>query len=168
MHRRTLLTLGLGGAALLAIVGRGIAMVRPGLEGTRLGPAGRELFNAVARAVLDGMLPTDDAERQRALDELLDRLDATIAGLPAATRAELSQLIALLGTPPGRLGLAGLASNWRDAGIAELQAAMQSMRVSSLDLRQQTYHALRDLICAAYFADARTWPLIGYPGPTAL
>ena len=42
------------------------------------------------------------------------------------------------------------------------------MRTSRIGLRQQAYHALRDLTNAAYFADPQTWPLMGYPGPRAV
>ena len=165
MKRRTLLQLGLGGAAVLALGGGGIALIQPGLEGARLGIAGRAVFRAVARAVLDGMLPAEPIARAAALEAHQQRLDVTISGLSAASRAELSQLLALLGTAAGRRVLAGLSASWNDASITELQAALQSMRTSSLELRQQAYHALRDLTNAAYFADPGTWSQIGYPGP---
>lgn len=169
MQRRTLLALGVGSAAVLAVVGGAQALLEPGLEGdARLGAAGRSVFRAVARAVLDGMLPPDGAARDAALDAHLQRLDATIAGLPAAMRAELSQLIALLAGAAGRRGLAGLSEPWAEASVADLQAALQSMRTSSFDLRQQTYHALRDLTNGAWFADPHTWSSIGYPGPRAI
>ena len=42
------------------------------------------------------------------------------------------------------------------------------MRVSSGTTRQQVYHALRDLTNAAWFADAGSWDLLGYPGPQAV
>jgi hypothetical protein len=38
------------------------------------------------------------------------------------------------------------------------------MRDSSLALRQQAYHALRDLTNGGYFADAAPWAVMGYPG----
>jgi hypothetical protein len=49
-----------------------------------------------------------------------------------------------------------------------VQSALQAMRSSRLELRQQAYHALRDLTNAAYFADAATWAALGYPGPRSL
>ena len=49
---------------------------------------------------------------------------------------------------------------------AELQAALQAMRVASIATRQQVYHALRDLTNAAYYAEPATWAQLGYPGPT--
>ena len=165
MQRRSLLKLGFLGAAVLAVAGGGLALIRPGLDGGRLGAVGRDVFGAIARAVLDGLLPVDTAARDATLVAHLQRLDATLSGLPAATRAELSQLLALLGSAAGRRAVAGLASDWPAAGVAELQSALQSMRTSRLELRQQAYHALRDLTNAAYFAGPRTWTSIGYPGP---
>jgi len=165
MQRRRLLQLGLGAAALLAVAGGGVALLAPGLAGGRLAPAGRAVFAAVARAVLDGSLPAGGPERQQAIDGLLARLEQTIAGLGPHARQELSMLLALLASPPGRLGLAGLTTDWPHASVAELQASLQAMRLSSITLRQQAYFALRDLTNASYFADPGTWPQIGYPGP---
>ena len=42
------------------------------------------------------------------------------------------------------------------------------MRTSTLELRQQAYHALRDLTNAAFYANPDVWPLLGYPGPDAV
>ena len=168
MQRRSLLKLGIGTAALLAVAGGGLALLRPGIDKGRLAPAGREVFTAVARAVLEGALPMDVSARTVALQGQLERLDDTIAGFPLATQAELSQLLALLGSTAGRVGLAGLRTDWPDANVAELQQALQDMRTSSIALRQQAYHALRDLTNAAYFADASAWATMGYSGPKDL
>lgn len=165
MQRRRLLQLGLGATAVLAIGGGAIALMQPGLDNGRLGAAGRTVFEAVARGVLDGTLPTDEGARRRELAAWRERLDDTLAAFPSHIQSELSQLLALLATTPGRLALAGLSTDWPDATPLELQSALQSMRVSSLALRQQAYHALRDLTNAAYYADPSAWSTIGYPGP---
>lgn len=168
MQRRTLLQLGVAGGVVLALAGGGLALLRPGLVDGRLGPAGREVFAAVARAVLDGSLPADAQARRDAIAAHLRRLDDTVAGFPAAVRAELSDLLGLLGAAPGRVAFAGLVPAWGDASVAEIQAALQDMRTSRLALRQQAYHALRDLTNAAYYADPATWVALGYPGPRDL
>jgi len=165
MKRRTLLAVGLGAGTLLALAGGALALLRPGLSGGRLTPAGREVFAAVARAVLDGLLPADEVAREQAVQAHLARLDATIAGMPPALQAEIDELATLLASAPGRLALTGLSGAWPQAGVAEVQAMLQRLRTSSLSLRQQVYHALRNLTNGAYFADASTWPAIGYPGP---
>ena len=143
-----------------------MAIWTPGWRDGALSPAAREVFVAVARAVLDGVLPADAQVQELALQSHLTRLDASIAGLPPAVRAELSDLLALLSTGPGRLALTGLRPPWRDADVPALQAALQAMRTSDSDTRQQVYQALRTLTNAAWFADAGTWVLLDYPGPS--
>jgi hypothetical protein len=61
MQRRTLLQLGVVGTTLVSLAGAGLALTRPGLRDGRLTAAGREVFAALARAVLDGALPAATA-----------------------------------------------------------------------------------------------------------
>ncbi len=168
MQRRTLLRLGLGSAALIAVVGGGVALMRPALVSGQLTATGRSVFSAIARAVLDGSLPTAPAANAAALTAHLARLDGAIAAFPAATQAELSQLLSLLASAPGRIGLMGLSADWDAASVPQIQAALQGLRTSSLALRQQTYHALRDLTNGVFYADAEAWKLMGYPGPVTI
>lgn len=168
MKRRTLLAVGVGTGALLALAGGTLALLKPGLPGGRLSPAARDLFTAVARAVLADLLPADAATREQAIQAHLQRLDATIAGVPPAVQAEIDELLTLLASAPGRLALTGLGSDWAQASADDVQATLQRLRISSLALRQQIYHALRNLTNAAWFADAAAWPAIGYPGPRAV
>ena len=166
MQRRTLFRLGVGAALILAAVGGGVSLFRPGLSEGRLTSAGRSVFAAVARAVLDGSLPADPKALPAVLNAHLERVSDAIAAFPASTRAEISQLLALLAAAPGRVALAGLNEDWDRASIADVQRALQGMRTSTLDLRQQAYHALRDLTNAAFYSNPDAWPLLGYPGPT--
>jgi len=166
MKRRSLLKLGLGAALVIGVAGAGLALLKPGLgKDGRLGPEARTLMRAVALAVLDGLWPAEGPAREAALTQHLARLDANIAGFPAALREELSQVLALLTSSAGRLALTGLGSDWATASTPELQTALDAMRVSSSDTRQQVYHALRDLSCIVFFTDAAHWSLVGYPGP---
>lgn len=166
MQRRRLLQLGLGAAAVLAAAGGAVALWRPGLAQGWLTASALVVFRGVAGAVLDGSLPVEPARREAALDAHAVRLDAAIGNLSPATKAELSQVLALLASAPGRRLLTGLATDWPEAGTAHIQAALQSMRTSSLAPRQQVYHALRDLTNAAWYVDEAVWPTLGYPGPT--
>lgn len=165
MRRRSFIGLGLGAAAVLAVAGGGLALLRPGLEGGRLGADARLVFAAVARGVLSDSLPPEGGAREKALAAHLDRLDSTLAGLPAHAQAELSQLLALLACAPGRMAIAGLGADWPDATVTQVQQVLQGMRTSSVAMRQQVYHALRELTNAAYFADGSAWVFMGYPGP---
>jgi hypothetical protein len=169
MQRRTLLKLGVTGSAALALVGGGVALFyEPAWRVDRLTGMGRTVFEAVARAVLDGSLPVDAAALRSALASHLERIDGTLRAMAPATQREVADLLALLALPPGRIALAGLTTDWAYASVAQVHAALQSMRTSRLTLRRQAYHALRDLTHAAYFADSATWTQLGYPGPVKL
>ena len=130
--------------------------------------SGRSVLGAVARAVLDGSLPDDGDAQRAALPYTSSAWTPRCAAVPPATQREVGDLLALLALPPGRLALAGLAIDWPRADVWQVQSALQSMRSSRFALRQQVYHALRDLTHAAYFADRATWVRLGYPGPTTI
>ncbi len=165
MQRRTLLKLGVASAVVLAVAGGGVMMLRPGLQAGHLTPDARAVLAAFCRAVLDGSLASDPQQAARQIEQQLDRLDAFAAGLPPHAQAELSQLLGLLGTAVGRRALAGVGTDWPQATVAELQSGLQSMRLSALSLRQQAYHALRDMINGTFYAEPAHWALMGYPGP---
>jgi hypothetical protein len=165
MERRSLLTLGAISAAALALGGGALALLKPGLHEARLSNAGREVFAGVSRALLDGSLPSGAQELSSALDALLGRIDAVVAALAPHAQSELSQLLALLASSGGRRALAGLGEPWQSASIPDIERALQAMRVSGIGLRQQAYQALHDIVGGAYFSDAQTWSMLGYPGP---
>jgi hypothetical protein len=152
----------------LAAGGGALALLRPGLDGERLSPSGRDVFRAVGKAMLAGSWPTPPEEFRAAMEDWLVRVDALVAGLPAHAQAELSQLLALLASGAGRAMLAGLHEPWQEASVPAIQQALQSMRVSSVSLRRQAYQALHDIASGAYFSDAQTWGLLGYPGPRVI
>lgn len=165
MQRRTLLAVGAATGLLLALAGGGAATWRPARRDGRFTEPTRDLLRAVAVAVVADMLPQDAGLRASALQAHLERMEATVAGLAPATQVEVDELFALLSHPAGRLAIAGLRARWEDATDSELQATLQDLRTSSLGVRQQVYHALRDLTNAAYFAAPETWRHLGYPGP---
>lgn len=165
MQRRSLLKLGVMSAVVLVVAGGGVALVNPGMAGGKLSESSRGVFRATGAVILEGSLPQDPAARELALDGLVDRVDALVLALPPHVQEELSLLLSLLASAPGRLAIAGLGADWAHAPVPQLQQALQSMRVSVLSLRQQAYHALHDIVGGAYFSDAQTWAQLGYPGP---
>lgn len=165
MRRRGLLALGLVSAVVLAVGGGALALLAPGLQDGRLSPRGRELMAAIGRAMLDGSLPAGEPAVAAELQGLLARIDRLVASLPPHAQAELSQLLALLGSAGGRRALAGLGEDWHAAPLARRQEALQAMRVSGVALRQQSYQALHEIVGSAYFSEPATWRSLGYPGP---
>src|SRR6478672_1326578 len=63
MQRRTLLKYGFGGLVVVGLGGAGAALWRPGVSNGRLSKPGREIFTALALAILDGCLPVAVSER---------------------------------------------------------------------------------------------------------
>lgn len=165
MKRRSLLKLGLGAAVVIGIAGAGVALIKPGLIDNKLSPGARELMRAAAQAVLGDLLPLAGASRDAALDAQLARLDVTISAFPAATRKELSDALGLLATAAGRYALTGLGKPWAEARAQDVQQALDAMRLSTSNTRQQVYHALRDLNAIAFFTEPGNWQAAGYPGP---
>jgi hypothetical protein len=161
MKRRWLLLSAFSGAV-LALGGGTLALVRPGLHQGRLTDSGREVFGGAARGLLDGIARPDE------IAPLIARIDTLVSGLPPHAQGELSQLLALLASAPGRLTFAGLALPWAEASVQQIQQALQSMRLSAVSLRQQAYQALHDIVGAAYFSDEATWALLDYPGPKSI
>ncbi|MDI1338909.1 hypothetical protein [Polaromonas sp.] len=168
MQRRTLLKLGVVSTAVLVLAGGAAALLSPGLHEGRLSPAGREVFRAVGRAVLDQSLPREEASRNDALNGLLNRVDELTLALPPHAQAELSQLLSLLASAAGRRALTGLGDEWPLATEVRIQQSLQEMRLSGIVLRRQAYAALHDITAAAYFSDVSTWPQLGYPGPVRI
>ncbi|MDB5889220.1 MAG: hypothetical protein JWP47_51 [Polaromonas sp.] len=168
MQRRSLFKLGLASAAVLAVAGGASAWWKPGFDGKVLTPSGREIFTAVGVAVLDKTLPASGAERLAAIAALLHRVEVLVIALPPHAQSELSQLLSLLASPPGRLALAGLSQAWTAASIEEVQIALGSMRLSRSVLRQQAYAALHEISVGAYFSDPSSWTVLGYPGPVKI
>ena len=168
MQRRTLLKLSAASTALLVLVGGAAALIQPGLERGALTSAGRDVFRAIANGVLDKTLPEQAPAKSAALTALLGRIDVLVSALPPHAQAELSQLLSILATSAGRRALAGLGMPWAEASTADVQAALQDMRLSRLAVRQQAYAALHDIAAGAYFSDSSTWSMLGYPGPLAI
>jgi len=168
MQRRTLLKLGIGSAIVLAAAGGAVALLQPGLVNGKLSDPARLVLRRVAQAILAGSLPADAAAQEASLLTYLERTDAFIAGTPQTVQAELSQLFALLPTMAGRRGIVGLSATWESATVAEVGEALQAMRASATELKQQAYLGLHDLVCAPYFSGEESWAVLGYPGPAAV
>jgi hypothetical protein len=81
MQRRSLLRLGLLASVTLGLAGAGVACGRRAGDRAASAPP-HAPCGGPAQAVLADLLPTDAAAREAALDQHLERLQATVAGLP--------------------------------------------------------------------------------------
>lgn len=142
-------------------------LVEPGLVRGKLSEGARQVFACTGEAILDGSLPRG-SQRTPSIAAFVQRVEALVQQLPAHAQGELSQLLALLATAPGRIAIAGLREDWTRSTVGQVQDGLQSMRTSGSTVRRQAYQALHDIAGAAFFADPGTWALLGYPGPREL
>jgi hypothetical protein len=168
-YRRRFVFVGLAGAAVLA----GARWLAPDAPTGAPAQAGlttdaADIVRALAPALLDGALPDDAAERDAAITRTVAAVGTAIEGLPPATREELATLFTLLATMPVRIFVAGMDGAWRDATVAEANGFLVRLQKSRWSVKRSAYDALHQLTFAAWYADPRTWPAIGYPGPPAL
>ena len=166
--RRQFLKFGLGGGLLLVVAGavRGERRYVPasGAEPHAVLDAGdRAVLAAIAPVLLEGAGPVEANP-----DAVVGSVDRAVAGLPPHLQTEVKQLLALLGSWPGRRWVAGVRAPWGEASGPEIAAFLERWRFSGWRLQQQAYQALHELVFAAWYARPDTWPAIGYPGPPVL
>jgi hypothetical protein len=163
--RREFLKFGVAGALLLAAAGAARAQATyRAADGSGtlqvLREADRDVLAAVTPAILAGTAATGAS-----LAAAIGSVDRAVAGLPLHLQEEVQQLLALLASWPGRRWVAGVSAPWREASVAEVSSFLERWRFSRWALLQQGYHALHDLVLAAWYARPDSWTAIDYPGP---
>ena len=161
----------LKGALAIAAVGGGLGggiWWNRGLEASRLTTEGRQVFEAVARAVLGKMLPTEPAARQAALDRYLTSLEGLINTMPSAKRDQISLLVGVLANAPTRYMVTGMWTSWQNASDEQVSEALQRIAQADNLVQNTAYAALRGLTCMAFFSSPDHWAMVAYPGPVQL
>ncbi len=167
LTRRQFLKVGIGGAAVLAAA-KLVYDLRPPAHPPASAPPlpgadARDVVAALVPVVLAGALPAE--EREAVVGRVSDDVLAAIAALPPAAQAELGELFALLSFAPSRFLLAGVRGAWRHASATQVHGFLERWRSSRFKLLQAGYHALNQLILAAWYANPKSWPATGYTGP---
>jgi hypothetical protein len=166
LSRRRLIFTGVAGAAVL-VAARWLQPPK-NAAATALSADAADVMRAIIPALLDGALPDDPHDRRAAIEDTVTAIGTAIAGLPPAAREELSSLFALLAFAPVRVAFADVDSAWRDASVTTMNAFLLRLQKSRWSVKRTAYDALHQLTFAAWYANPRTWPFIGYPGPPAL
>jgi hypothetical protein len=163
ISRRSFLRAGLIGGALLggaALVGRRLTGYTLDADTARqlrvLSPKEYVILAAAARRIVvpDG----DDAPSPDAVGCAL-RVDTYLARLPPPVQREVRALLQLF-----EHGSA-VSSRFTRMAPRQQDAALSAWETSPFTLKRRGFQALRTLAFLGYFADERTWPLIGYTGP---
>jgi hypothetical protein len=168
--RRTLLKVGVAGGAALVLA----RWLHTSTSSPRAPPSvpavdapARAILAAVIPVLLAGALPIG-AGLTEARAETLTAVEQAVAGLPPATREELRELFSLLDFAPARCLVAGVWSPWSEASTESIAAFLVRWRDSRFALLRSAYAALHQLVLAAWYAQPRAWPAIGYAGPPTL
>ena len=166
MNRRKFIKTGLIGSVVLAAGGAWVvwrdlreADRRPGHDRVAA------IVGAIAPVLLAGTMPDDPAQRGPAVARVATGVNEVIAGFPPAIAAEIEDLFRLLDIGVARRTLAGVSSEWSQAGPGEVKAFLEHWRTSRIGLLQAGYFALHDLVLGAWYADPSTWEALGYAGP---
>jgi hypothetical protein len=118
------------------------------------------VLGALCRRLLaadEGGAPSpDEVGTALAIDAYLERLDPSLVG-------DLRSLLHVV--EHGAFLSALRPSRFTRLGPAHQDAVLAAWESSRLDFRRQGFQALKALAMIGYYDDARTWPILGYPGP---
>lgn len=169
--RRSLLQLGLFGSALLATAGTTASL--SGCTGrTESAAAGYQflrdadlpLLRALVPGTLASLLPAAGAERERLIDDLLQRIDLSGHRLGHPNQKALLQLFDLLNLRLSRWALTGVGA-WEQATPEQVQQFLERWRLSAFSLLNAGYRALIKLVAGAFYGTPAGWAAANYPGP---
>ena len=167
--RRQFIKVGFAGAMLFAAARM---LERPAAAATSryrsLDEQSAATVEAFVPVILAGSLPEEPGARARAVREVVEAFDRAVSGLAPTTQEEILQLFSFLHFGPTRVAFAGLWSPVVDSSRDELRAFLLRWRTSRFDLQRASYHALTQLIQAAWYGNSSSWAAIGYPGPPQL
>jgi hypothetical protein len=166
VSRRTFIFVGVAGIAALAAARYWPRRAPVRTEGLSVLDAdGADAVGAIVPVMLADALPTDAAERARAIRDTVRNVDRAISGLSPRQIGEVGHLFALLALPPVRWSLTRSMRAWQDATPEEIDAFLARMRDSRIGLLRAAYDALHQLVFGAWYGDPRAWAAIGYGGP---
>ena len=172
LTRRRLIQTGIAGAILLAVADVGYQFVSDERSAPSdtfdfkvLGAESRVIVGAIVPVMLAGALPSSGEQRVLAIRDVVRGFDTAVAGLSPSTQGEVQQLLTLLAFPPTRLAVAGVWHPWHATNTREIDAFLTRWRYSNFTLLRSAYDALHQLINAAWYGNAESWPAINYPGP---
>lgn len=162
MQRRQFIMLGLAAGAALAT---GVTLYPLFDQNEQQQQDATLVLDALLPAILLGALPTDAAAKQQALQNTRNAVLAFLPFLPKRQQAELQQLFSLLSQQLTRLALTGHSLALAELSVASRLQLLTRWRDSYLQLLQQAYNGLRELLLAAYYGQPQHWQALAYQAP---
>lgn len=162
MKRRHFIT---GAFATTAALALGVSLYRPELEPVDAEGSHRALFAVLVPVLLDGALPRMSSPREAAINRTLDAISQTLTVLPQSQRDELELLLDGLENRLGVLVLTGSMTPLLLRSPEQLVVMLESWRDGFLEMQQQAYYGLRELIMASYYSCPEHWGTLHYSKP---
>lgn len=170
LDRRSFLKLGFTGTALLGAAGLTASL--SGCGGAAKAPAKGYYFlqddDVALFAALIPVVHAGVALTPQATDEALRRIDGAMFWLQPHGQREMRKLLDLLHTPLLRRLTTGVRTPWTQTTPAQIEAFLARWRHSGTALLNAGYAALVKFVSVAWYAQAASQQVTGYPGPLKL
>ncbi len=171
ISRRSLLKVGIAGAAVLATAGVATSVFvhskQPFAAGYKqLRQNDLPMLIAVIGSLLQGRTSAPVSQAQ--IQATLQRMDNSIDQLSPALRKQTLQLFDLLTLSASRGLVTGIWRSWQRAEATQVQAFLSRWQSSRFALFQQGYSALVKMTLLAWYSAPDAWAECGYPGPPAI
>jgi len=168
LSRRTVLKYGLGGAAVLAIGGTGLA-----LRSTVLVDPQRELKvlskkeYSILSAVTETILPATSEFPSAREVQVAERVDDALSLCHPGVQKEFCQVLGLLESALAGFLLGGRVNTFTSLTPKKRARVLDSWRLGRVDLFRTAFKALHGLVTASYYSTPAAHAVIGYPGVPA-
>ncbi len=126
------------------------------------------LARAVLTSFVESALSQEPAAHAAAIDEALAVADRYFSSFSPAVQADALQAFDLLNLWLVRRWFAGVSAPWESASAQEVNAFLESFRVSRLDTFRQIYRLLEGVATVGWYGRPASWPQLGYPGPVQI
>ncbi|MEE2733598.1 MAG: twin-arginine translocation pathway signal protein [Pseudomonadota bacterium] len=123
------------------------------------------ILSAIAPVVLQGNFPTEPAQRQRTLNQLLIDIDQFIQSTSPQAQKQIHELFDLLYLAPFRMLVAGVWPQWQEASAEDIADFLASWQDSRFNTLRQGYVLLTQLPTLMYYDQPENWTDDIYPGP---
>jgi hypothetical protein len=164
LNRRNLLKYGLLGSGLLAIGGLG-------LQSTKLMKASQPLLVlstvefSILFAVANRLLPQNGGFPAASDLHIAERVDHILSKAHPDVQSEIKQVLHLIENALVGTILGGHIRPFSQCSSKTQDQILEQWKLSSLSLRRTAFKALNGLCGATYYADSKTYALLGYDGP---
>ncbi|WP_147271896.1 hypothetical protein [Corallincola holothuriorum] len=131
-----------------------------------LDPYQETALRAFLPVILNGVISRQTDQRAEQMDHLIRQIELALKYLPEFSRDQFFELLSLLSRRLSRWALAGQWQQLDQLTMAQRMTLLQEWRHSFLDLLQQAYQGLREIVLAAWYGEPSHWSYLNYQKPS--